>query len=281
MGPDDQPPYDRPWQVPSQWDAEPVHRRIPIRPSPIFLALVAIFVAAGVYVWTRNDVITYAGRVGIFVFVAVGWIITLSLHEFDHAAVAWWAGDHSVEERGYLTLDPRRYMNGQLSIVLPILIVLIGGLPLPGGAVMIDRRFMPSKVKRSLVSAAGPLTNAACAVALGLPLKLHWIGSQHEMFREALAFFAFLQVVVTVLNSLPLPGLDGFGVLAPWLPDETVRSLMPISNYVFMGLFLVLLTQARASSAFFDFCFREAAHLGVPRALAQNGSALFIFYRHL
>lgn len=284
MGPDDQPPFERPWQVPSRWDAEPIQpgrRHLPVRPSPVFVGLLGIFAASGVYVWSRHSLITTAGRVGMFVFVAAGWIITLCLHEFDHAAAAWWSGDRSVEARGYLTLDPRRYMNGQLSIVLPILIVMIGGLPLPGGAVLIDRRYIPSKAKRSLVSAAGPLTNAACAVALGVPLKLHWIGGNHQMFASALSFFAFLQVVVTIINSLPLPGLDGFGVVAPWLPDETVRSLMPISNYVFLGLFLVLLSSARAGSAFFNFCFREAAHLGIDRTLAESGQLRFTFWRHL
>ncbi|MHB8464993.1 MAG: site-2 protease family protein, partial [Acidimicrobiales bacterium] len=240
-----------------------------------------VLAAAAVYLWTRNNHITTAGRVGIFVFVAVGWTISLCLHEFDHAAVAWWAGDRSVEGRGYLTLDPRRYMHGQLSIVLPIIIVLMGGIGLPGGAVMIDRRFIPSKTSRSLVSAAGPLTNAVVAVACGLPLRMHWIGPNHQMFASALAFLALLEVAVTVLNSLPIPGLDGFGVIAPFLRDETVRAAMPIANYVFLGLFVLLLSSSQAGSAFYNFCFRELGHLGVQRGLAETGQLLFTFWRRV
>jgi Zn-dependent protease len=262
------------------------HRRIPIRPSPVFLALVALAAGSGAYVWTRPAAIVLpmgatAMRVGVFVFVAVVWVITLSLHEFMHAVIAWYGGDHSVDARGYLTLDPRRYMNQQLSIVLPIIIVLMGGIGLPGGAVMIDRRLIPSPWRRSLVSAAGPFTNAACSLACILPLRLHWVTASHQPFEDALAFLALLQVAVTILNSLPIPGLDGFGVLAPHLPDETVARLMPISRYVFLGLFLLLLTSVRAGSAFYNLLFHTMSGLGVNRSLAEDGQILFTFWRKL
>ena len=278
------------------WDAPiPIApRRIPVRPSPVFLGLVALMVAAGVYLWTRPNQVATSIRIGMFVFVAVGWIVSLCLHEFNHAAMAWYAGDTTVEAKGYLTLDPRRYMNRQLSIVLPIIMVLIGGIGLPGGAVMIDRRLTPSKWRRAMVSAAGPLTNLTLAIACSLPLALHWVGGRsgafpasvdlwafhrHAAFASALAFLALLQFAVTVINSLPIPGLDGFGVIAPFLPEETVRSAMPIANYAFLGLFLILIYSAKANNAFFTFCFNQLAHLGVPRSLAEQGQVLFTFWR--
>ena len=278
------------------WDAPlPMQRRIPVRPSPVFLALVAVFVGAGAFLWSRPNTTAVVNRVGIFVFVAVGWTISLCLHEFMHAVMAWYAGDRGVAGRGYLTLDPRRYMDRQLSIVLPIIFVLIGGIALPGGAVRIDSRLTPTRWRRSLVSAAGPLTNAACAVACALPLALHWVGRSpgssggidvwslhhHAPLASALAFLALLQVAATVLNALPIPGLDGFGVLAPYLPPEPVYRMMQYANLAFFGIFLVLLYSVRANNAFFDFVFRELAHLGVPRALAEEGLSLFRFWQRL
>jgi Zn-dependent protease len=252
-----------------------------VRISPVFLGLVAIFIAAGGYLWTRPNVPYPAQpvRIGIFVFVAVGWVISLCLHEFDHAFLAFRAGDQSVVGRGYLTLDPRRYMNRQLSIVLPIIIVLLGGIGLPGGAVMIDQRL--PRASRSLVSAAGPLTNALLAIACVLPIKLHWVGPTRSSFAEGLAFLALLQVAVTVLNSLPVPGLDGFGVISPYMPPATVRRLMPISTYVFLGLFVILLYSATAANGFYNFLYRVMGHVGVNPQLAQNGQLLFTFWWHL
>lgn len=252
-------------------------RRLPVRPSPVFGALVAVFAAAGAFLWRAQGLSTPM-RVAVFVFVALGWTVSLCVHEFAHAAVAWKGGDRTVEARGYLTLDPRRYMDRQLSIVLPIIIVLIGGIGLPGGAVMIDRRFIPRRGTRSLVSASGPLTNLAFALACAVPLQLHWLHG-HGALSSALAFLAFLEIAATVLNALPIPGLDGFGVIAPFLPDETVASLMPISQYVFFGLFILLFYSSQASGAFFRFCFRLLSAIGVSGFLADQGHRLFMFWR--
>ncbi|HZQ56802.1 MAG TPA: site-2 protease family protein, partial [Acidimicrobiales bacterium] len=176
-------------------------------------------------------------RVWVFGFVALGWVISLCLHEFAHAAVAWKGGDRSVEGRGYLTLNPARYMNSQMSIVFPIFIVLIGGIALPGGAVMVDRRAVRERHMRSLISAVGPLTNLACALACGLPIALGLVhpdpnalftAGRTGAFPAALALLGLLEIIATILNALPIPGFDGFGVIAPYLPDQTVRDLMPI-----------------------------------------------------
>lgn len=285
----DRPPagygYGPPPPPPSPlWPTSSARRRLPVRPSPVFGALVAVLLGAGAYLWTagpgESSTAVYAPmRVAVFVFVAVGWTVSLCVHEFAHAATAWKGGDRSVEGRGYLTLDPRRYMDRQLSIVLPIVIVLIGGIGLPGGAVMIDRRFIPSRGRRSLVSAAGPLTNLAFALACAAPIEFGWFQG-HDALRWALAFLAFLEIAATILNALPVPGLDGFGVIAPWLPDETVASLMPIAQYAFFGIFILLFYSVKANTAFFRFVFHAVALIGVPRELAEGGMLLFRFWQH-
>jgi Zn-dependent protease len=223
-------------------------------------------------------------RIWVFGFVALGWVVSLCLHEFAHAAVAWLGGDHSVEGRGYLTLNPARYMNAQMSIVLPIFIVLIGGIALPGGAVLVDRRFIRERHMQSLVSAAGPLTNLACALACGLPLAFGLVHVNPDVlvshgrvgaFPAALAFLALLEVIATVLNLLPVPGFDGFGVIAPYLPDETVRSLMPMARYAWLAVIFVLFSSA-GGRAFWSTAFHAASLIGVPIGQAQAGQQLFL-----
>jgi len=258
-----------------------------VRPSPVFLGLVGAFAAAGVLCAKGVG----DARVWVFAFVALGWVISLCLHEFAHASVAYLGGDRSVAGRGYLTLNPLRYMNSQMSIVLPILIVLIGGIALPGGAVMVDRRFVRTRRTRSLISAAGPLTNLACALACGLPLAAGWVkfdlgviagsGGRHDAFPAALAFLTLLEVIATVLNTLPIPGFDGFGVVAPYLPDETVQSLMPIARFAWFGLFILLFYSTAAGSAFFNLCDHVLATIGVNQDLARDGQVLFTFWKKL
>ena len=90
-----------------------------MRISPIFLAFVALAVLGGYLSWddARTGVIP---RLGVFLLVIGGWVVSLCLHEFAHAYVAYRSGDHSVEAAGYLTLNPLRYAHPFLSIVLPI-----------------------------------------------------------------------------------------------------------------------------------------------------------------
>jgi len=261
--------------------------RLPVRPHPIFLGLCAAFAACGVLAAKEVG----NPRVWVFGFVALGWVISLCLHEFAHAAVAWKGGDHSVEGRGYLTLNPARYMNSQMSIVLPILIVLIGGIALPGGAVIVDRRFVRTRSAQSMISAAGPLTNLACAFACGLPIALGLVhvnldaleltGGKVGAFPAALAFLGLLEVIATILNLLPIPGFDGFGIIAPYLKDETVQSLAPISRFAWIGLFIVLFWSATGRQAFWNVAYHAATLIGVPIRQATDGQILFTFWRKL
>ena len=71
-------------------------------------------------------------------FVCIGWNISVCLHEFGHAIVAYWGGDTSVKDKGYLTLNPLKYTDINLSLTLPLISVLMGGIPLPGAAVYIN-----------------------------------------------------------------------------------------------------------------------------------------------
>src|SRR5262245_1281431 len=57
---------------------------------------------------------------GVFPLVLAGWLVSLCLHEFGHAIVAYHSGDRSIRAKGYLTLDLLRYTHLQYSIVWPL-----------------------------------------------------------------------------------------------------------------------------------------------------------------
>ena len=65
-----------------------------VRPSPVFLAIVAITAVGGVIAWLAGFDRTPLAYVGVFVFVVFGWLVSLCLHEFGHAYTAWRYGDH-------------------------------------------------------------------------------------------------------------------------------------------------------------------------------------------
>ena len=121
------------------------------RPSPVFLGILAVSVLSGAALWSG------VGPAGIvtFLFVLSTWVVSLCLHEFGHAIVAYRNGDRSVLYRGYLTLDPLKYTHVVFSLVLPLVFLVLGGIGLPGGAVFIDRSALKSRFAHSAVSWSG------------------------------------------------------------------------------------------------------------------------------
>jgi len=204
-----------------------------------------------------------------FIFVLVGWIFSLCLHEFAHAAVAFLGGDTSVREKGYLTFNPLRYMDPIASLFVPLVFLLLGGIGLPGGAVYIDARRLRSKWWACAVALAGPAANLAIAGVLVLVLPTGAMA--RSAAAPALAFLALLQVTAVLLNLLPLPPLDGYRAIAPFLPQNLQMTFDRWGSVPLFVLLLLVWIVPAASTWFWVTSFRLAATLGIPLALAARG----------
>ncbi|MCX5041986.1 site-2 protease family protein [Aldersonia sp. NBC_00410] len=247
-----------------------------VRPSPVFLGFVALTAAGGVLAW-RSELDSMPARAGVFVLVVAGWVVSLCLHEFAHAFTAWRAGDHEVELRGYLTLNPLRYSHPLLSIGLPIAFIALGGFGLPGGAVYVRPGLFGPAVQRR-ISLAGPAVNVALAVLLLVIVRVFAEGSTHAAFWCGVSFLAFLQITASVLNLLPIPGLDGYGALEPSLSPKTRRAL---DQYKGIGLLavLALLWVPSINAFFFDAVYWLFELSGVPANWSRYGAYLTQFWR--
>jgi len=246
------------------------------RISPIFLGITAVAVVSGWAVWT-----SFASDRGfaVFLFVVSGWIVSLCLHEYAHARTALHSGDTSIAEKGYLTLNPLKYTHAVLSILLPVLFVIMGGIGLPGGAVFIERGRIRGRLRHSLISAAGPLTNVLFAILLMLPFTLGAVGSWPDEFLAALAFLAMLQVTAALLNLLPVPGLDGYGILEPWLSYSIRRQVEPFAPFGLLAVFGVLYIQS-VNQKFFDFIYNVMGWFDVQWIYVSYGDTLFRFWQN-
>jgi hypothetical protein len=191
------------------------------RISPVFVGILAVTAVTGWATWTG-----FAAQPGVavFLFVTSAWIVSLCLHEYAHARTALHSGDISIGAKGYLTLNPLKYTHVALSIVLPLIFVIMGGIGLPGGAVFIERHRIQGRWRHSLISAAGPLTNVLFAAALTAPfwlgVEIGWIaGLEHQVDVEAIPIRAALQ---RVLEERPEVRVTSFG-LGLGLPRDRYR----------------------------------------------------------
>jgi Zn-dependent protease len=244
--------------------------RAHFRPSPIFLGLTALFVISGWLAWREVG----NARLVVFLFVVAGWLVSLCLHEYAHAITAFHGGDRMVAERGYLTLDPTKYTHPFLSFVIPLAFVLLGGIGLPGGAVWVNRHAIRSRGWDSLISFAGPATNALFTIVLVLPFAFGVDVDAHRTFWAGVAFLAFLQLTATVLNFVPIPGVDGGNLIEPWLSPQWQRGFQHIAPYG-MLLLIALLWTPRINALFFGFVYFVGDLMGLPLGLYVDGYNLF------
>ncbi|GEL25010.1 peptidase M50 [Pseudonocardia sulfidoxydans NBRC 16205] len=251
------------------------------RLSPWFLLLLAVAVVGGVVAALAPAVplqphSSAALTTGVVLLVLGGWTVSLCLHEFGHAFVAYRAGDVTVRDKGYLTLDIRRYTDVGLSFVLPILFLLIGGIPLPGGAVWINHGLVRSRAARSLVSLAGPTMNLLLGALLTLAVST--IAMPYGLV-IGLSALALIQVLAFVLNILPIPGLDGFGVLEPYLPPGARQIAAKVRPWAPLVLFVVLLSFTAAQQVFFSVSSWIFAGIGGSDVAASLGYTELLFWR--
>jgi Zn-dependent protease len=268
-------PSLRPARTPRPWRSPEPRGGI----SLIFVALVVVMLVSAGAMWTG---VGHPSLV-VFFFGLSGWLVTLCLHEFSHALTAHRGGDHTVAEKGYLRLDPRKYGHPVLTLLLPMLYLLIGGLPLPGGAVMIESHRLRNRFRDALVSAAGPAVNVVASIglltvlALAGPTFLDWADT-HLVFWSGLAFLAYLQVATAILNLLPVPGLDGYGMIEPYLSSSARHAgskIKPFGILIVFALLYIPLARdlfGEATIFFFDVS-------GVPSSLAGYGGHLFQFWK--
>jgi Zn-dependent protease len=242
--------------------------------SPWFLLLVGVAVAGGALAAAATTSVLLTA--GVVLLVLAGWAVSLCLHEFGHAVLAYRGGDRSVREKGYLTLDIRRYTDVGYSVVLPIVFLLLGGIPLPGGAVWINHGAIRRPGVRSLVSLAGPVTTLAFGVALTVAVAVVPMPAGPAV---GLSCLALLQVLAFVLNILPVPGLDGFGVLDPFLPPGARRLAAQVRPWAPIALFVVLIGVPGVAAAFFGVSRALFTAIGGDPAAAFAGYDLLLFWR--
>ncbi|MEK7270915.1 MAG: site-2 protease family protein [Planctomycetota bacterium] len=163
-------------------------------------------------------------RLLILAGVALGWLVSLMVHEWAHSIVAFHGGDRGVEERGYLSWNPLKFLHPVWSVVFPMVVLFLGGIALPGAAVYIDREALRSRAWDSSVSLAGPLSNLLLGLALGVAFRfvIRGMDPDHPSIAAVvLCTLVFLQFMACILNLIPLPPLDGWQAIRPWLPHET------------------------------------------------------------
>lgn len=137
--------------------------------------------------------------------------IGITVHEYAHAAVAVARGDPTPRVDGRLSLNPRDQLD-PLGTIAVFFIAFGWGKPL-----RLNQFRMRSALDPVLVWIAGPLASLLVAIALSIPLKLILTSRLIEVTSppiQLLLVAFYFNVLLAVVNIIPIPGLDGYNLLA-------------------------------------------------------------------
>jgi len=170
-------------------------------------------------------------------------LFALSVHESAHGWMANRLGDPTARLQGRISLNPLAHIDPIGTVVFPLILALLKA-PVFGWAkpVMIDPRyFRRPRRDNMLVAAAGPLSNLLVA-ALGILLFRLFTGwlVQNPVPAQFLLTVVIINVYLAAFNLIPIPPLDGSGVLEGLLPARWLRSYWQLRPYGFIILIVLL-----------------------------------------
>ncbi|MFP5344583.1 MAG: site-2 protease family protein [Gammaproteobacteria bacterium] len=176
-------------------------------------------------------------------------VIAIVFHEVAHGWTALALGDPTAKEQRRLSLNPIRHVDPVGTLLVPGFLALVGG-PIFGWAKPVPvtwENLKHPKRDMALVAAAGPLSNLLMALFWVIMLRIG-IGVNHELpWLGAYLFYAgqagiVINLVLMVLNLLPLPPLDGGRVVSGLLPGPWSWQLNRIEPYGLLVLLLLLMS---------------------------------------
>lgn len=192
--------------------------------------------------------LTVAQKIAVW---ALPLIFAITVHEVAHGYVASLFGDKTAKLSGRLTLNPVPHIDMVGTIILPLLMIVLGGGFIFGWAkpVPVDPRNMRNpRANMAVVALAGPLSNLMMAFLWAGIAKLammlasqgnQWVGVPLIYMGEV---GIMINIVLGVLNLIPLPPLDGGTILKSLLSPRLAYKLSFIEPYSFFILILLLAT---------------------------------------
>ncbi|OFZ67984.1 MAG: peptidase M50 [Betaproteobacteria bacterium RBG_16_56_24] len=178
---------------------------------------------------------------------AIPILFAITLHEAAHGYVARHFGDMTAYQQGRISLNPLRHIDPVGTILLPLLTLALGGI-LFGWAKPVPVNFSALRnPKKDMlwVAIAGPASNLAMALGWALLARfgMEMQGSYFSVPLQGMARIGIqINVILMVLNLIPLPPLDGGRVAVSLLPHRQAFQLAKIEPYGIFILIILLMT---------------------------------------
>lgn len=164
----------------------------------------------------------------------VGIAIAISIHEFGHAYSAHLLGDDTAKYDGRMTLNPAKHVD-PLGLIMLIVCHFGWAKPVPVN----PNNFKNYRVGNIIVSLSGALGNLVGAIACALIVKYSDMYAIQLIFDNAM----WINIGFGAFNLLPIPPLDGWGVISSLLPYKYNEFIYKYENIGYVVLLIALFTK--------------------------------------
>ena len=171
-------------------------------------------------------------------------LIAIPVHEMGHALAAYFLGDRSVRYFGYLTPNPRRFLD-PLGVIA-VFVALVGW----GRRVPVQPNRISTPAQHVIHELGGPVANLIVAIVLGFLLRfLLRLGMPYSydlspgLFGAAIYVIVFLNLSIFAFQLLPIPGLDGWGVIEAIFRNRNARFFYEVNSrrqQIWIGCIVVI-----------------------------------------
>jgi len=185
-------------------------------------------------------------------------LFAITIHEAAHGWAAFKMGDPTAYHLGRVTLNPIPHIDPIGTILMPLMLAIMG-FPFFGWAKPVPVNPLNLRNPRRdnlIISAAGPLSNLTVAfiaffgVIILNTLTSGFVGTNPQSFVSYLSsgilFILYYTIVINVIlatfNLIPIPPLDGSGVLLGLISDEAAQKYEQIRPYGFIIIILLWIT---------------------------------------
>ena len=171
-------------------------------------------------------------------------LFAITLHEAAHGWVANKLGDPTAKKLGRITINPIKHIDPVGTVAVPLFLAMISPFVMGWAKpVPVEPRYFKSPLlDMALVAVAGPVSNFIMACIWAMLIKLAYLSMETS---QLLAFLIemgkngiIINIVLMVLNLLPIPPLDGGRVVAGVLPPNIALPFMRLERF---GMVIILL----------------------------------------
>ncbi len=193
----------------------------------------------------------YNGIISLFVV-----LFAITIHEASHGWAALKMGDPTAYQMGRITLNPIRHIDPVGTILLPLILIIMGAPPF-GWAKPVPVNPLNLKDPRKdnlIISIAGPLSNISVAIIAFIIIKIllnldPGLYSGRGGFTNLLSpiiqivyLTIVINVILAIFNLIPIPPLDGSGVVMGLISEQAADKYEQIRPYGFFILILLIMT---------------------------------------